>query len=244
MNSSFLDRYEVDQSAPTRGEAFRDAAARVLGPAAVLWAVIVGIGYLILNAFNEIPAEDQWTRDLQKDRTPTWDTITMIWSRIGNTEIIIGTCVVVSLIILWRTKKWWFAVIPAIAIAMQATVFVLATVVIGRPRPEAAHLDPAPPTSSYPSGHVGAATALYLTFAFMAQRIETTWLRRVLTTLLLIVPLLVAYARFYRGMHHATDIVMGLLNGVVCALLAWHWLRRRTERRAEAERARDAHAPA
>ena len=244
MKSSFLERYEADQTRPTRREAFRDAAARVLAPAAVLWAVIVGLGYLIVHAFNEIPAADQWTRDLQKDRTPTWDTVTMIWSRIGNTEIIIGTCVVVSLIILWRTKQWWFAIIPAIAIAMQATVFVLATVVIGRPRPEAAHLDPAPPTSSYPSGHVGAATALYLSFAFMAQRIETAWLRRLLTTILVVIPFLVAYARFYRGMHHLTDIVIGMLNGIVCALLAWHWLRRRTERRADAERARDAHAPA
>jgi undecaprenyl-diphosphatase len=231
VNSSFLERYQADQTRPTRREAFRDAAARVLAPAAVLWALIVGIGFLIVNAFNEIPAEDQWTKDVQKGRTPTWDTVTMIWSRIGNTEIIIGTCVIVSLVILWRTKQWWFAIIPGIAIAMQATVFVLATVVIGRPRPEAAHLDPAPPTSSYPSGHVGASTALYLTFAFMAQRIERTWLRRVLTAVLLLVPLLVSYARFYRGMHHLTDILVGLLNGVVCALLAWHWLRRRSERR-------------
>jgi undecaprenyl-diphosphatase len=139
---------------------------------------------------------------------------------------------VVSLIILWRTKQWWFAIIPAIAIAMQATVFVLATVVIGRPRPEATHLDPAPPTSSYPSGHVGAATALYLSFAFMAQRIETAWLRRLLTTILVAIPFLVAYARFYRGMHHVSDIVIGMLNGIVCALLAWYWLRRRSEGRA------------
>lgn len=244
MRSSFLDRYELDQTAPTRREAFRDAAARVLAPAAVLWAVIVGLGYLIVDVFNDIPAEDQLTRDVQKGRTATWDTITMIWSRIGNTEIIIGTCVVVSLIILWRTRQWWFALIPAIAIAMQATVFVLATVVIGRKRPTAAHLDPAPPTSSYPSGHVGAATALYLSFAFMAQRIETAWLRRVVTTLLVLVPFLVAYARLYRGMHQFTDILVGMLNGIVCALLAWHWVRRRTDRRARRELGTDVRTPA
>lgn len=244
MNLSFLDRYEVDQSAPTGRDAFRDAAARVLAPAVVLFAVILGLGYLIMEPMGDIPNEDSLITDLQTTRTATWDTVTKIWSMIGNTEYIIGTCVVVSLIILWRTRQWWYAVIPGIAIAMQATLFVISAWIIGRSRPEAAHLDPAPPTSSYPSGHVGAATALYLSFAFMAQRIETAWLRRVLTTLLLIVPLLVAYARFYRGMHHLTDILVGLLNGIVCALLAWHWLRRRTGRRADAERARDAHAPA
>jgi undecaprenyl-diphosphatase len=31
-------------------------------------------------------------------------------------------------------------------------------------------------------------------------------------------------------MHHLLDIVVGAVNGVVCALLAWHYLRRRTAR--------------
>lgn len=229
MKSSFLDRYEVDQSPPTRREAFRDAALRVLAPAGVLFAAILGIGYAIMEPFGEIPHEDSLIKDLQAGRTSMWDTTTKIWSMIGNTEYIIATCVVVSLLILWRTRQWWFAIIPGIAIAMQATLFVISAWIIGRPRPEAAHLDPAPPTSSFPSGHVGAATALYLSFALMAQRIESPWLRRSLTTLLLIVPLLVAYARAYRGMHHITDILVGMLNGIVCALLAWHWVRRRRQ---------------
>ncbi len=229
MNSSFLERYQRDQSAPTRSQAFRDAAARVVAPAVVLFAVIVGIGFLILRAFNEIPAEDGWIRSLQETRTPTWDSVTKFWSMIGNTEYIIATCAVVCLAVLWRTRQWWYAIVPAIAISIQSTVFVLAAWVVGRNRPEAEKLDPAPPTSSYPSGHVGASTALYLTFAFMAQRIETPWLRRLLTAIFLVIPLLVSYARFYRGMHHLTDILVGLLNGIVCALLAWHWIRRRTE---------------
>lgn len=46
--------------------------------------------------------------------------------------------------------------IPALAITLQATIFVTVSAVIGRARPDVPHLDPAPPTSSYPSGHVGA----------------------------------------------------------------------------------------
>jgi undecaprenyl-diphosphatase len=93
------------------------------------------------------------------------------------------------------------------------------------------HLDPAPPTSSYPSGHVGASTALYLSFALLAQRIEQAALRRVVTTLFLLVPVLVAWARLYRGMHHLSDILIGGANGVVCALLAWAYLRRKARAR-------------
>jgi membrane-associated phospholipid phosphatase len=94
-------------------------------------------------------------------------------------------------------------------------------------------LDPAPPTSSYPSGHVGAATALYLSFALLAaQRIERAWLRRLVIVVCAVIPFLVAYARLYRGMHHLSDVLIGALNGIACALLAWTCLR--TPRRNEA----------
>jgi PAP2 superfamily len=50
------------------------------------------------------------------------------------------------------------------------------------------------------------------------------------------VPFLVASARLYRGMHHVSDVLVAILNGLVAALLAWGWLRRdegRDERRSE-----------
>ena len=131
----------------------------------------------------------------------------------------------------WGTaEEWWYAVIPGIAIALQASIFVAATELTGRPRPEVSKLDPAPPTSSYPSGHVGAATALYLSLAFMAHRIDNVVLRRLVQFVCVLIPFLVAYARAYRGMHHVIDIVVGMLNGVLCALMAWLWLRRKEAR--------------
>jgi len=42
-----------------------------------------------------------------------------------------------------------------------------------------------------------------------------------------VIPFLVAYARVYRGMHHLLDVVVGMINGVCCTLLAWNYLRRR-----------------
>jgi membrane-associated phospholipid phosphatase len=41
----------------------------------------------------------------------------------------------------------------------------------------------------------------------------------------LTVPLLVAFGRLYRGMHHLTDIGAGFLNGITCAVLAHWWYR-------------------
>ena len=227
---AFLTRYSDDPSAPPVTSALRDLFVRAVAPAAALWAAIVGIGLLIRGPLGGIPSEDDLSKDVQKTRTPTWDSVTMVWSHIGNTEIVIGVCVLAVAFLWWRTRQWWVAVIPAIAIALQATVFVIATAVVGRARPHVAHLDPAPPTSSYPSGHVGAATALYVSFALVAQRIQPAPLRRVLTVLFLLVPVLVAWARLYRGMHHLSDIGVGAVNGLICALLAWAYLSRRARR--------------
>src|SRR6476469_3777999 len=194
---AFLTRYSDDPSKPTVGSAIRDVFLRAVVPAVPLWVVIVGLGLLIKGPLKGLPSEENISKDAQSLRTPTWDTVTMVWSHIGNTEIVIAVCVVAVGLLWWATRQWWVAVIPAIAITLQSTVFVIATAVVARPRPHVPHLDPAPPTSSYPSGHVGASTALYVSFALLAQRITSPALRRVVTVVCLVIPVLVAWARLY-----------------------------------------------
>lgn len=224
---SFLTRWDEDQSRPAVSSALKDLLVRAVLPAVALFAVIVGFGFLLkgpLFAFSEW--ENNINRWFQDGRTPTGETVTKFMSMVGNTEYVIGVAVIVSAIVWWRTKQWWYAVVPLVAISLQATVFVAATHVVGRSRPNVERLDPTPPTSSYPSGHVGASTALYVAFALMATRIQNLAVRRVVIVLCIIAPLLVSYARIYRGAHHVTDVVWGIINGVVCALLAWNYLRR------------------
>ncbi len=213
----------TQRTGPERRVALRGVLLRALAPGVALWLAIVGLGLVLsgpLKGWDR--SESALSASLQESRTPTWDSATELWSRIGNTEIIIGVCVVAVMVIWWRTRRWWFAVIPALAISLQATIFVTASAVIGRPRPDVQQLDPAPPTSSYPSGHVGASVALYTSLAIMATTIERTWLRRTVIGLCAVIPFLVAYSRLYRGMHHVSDIVVGAINGLVCAGLAAH----------------------
>jgi membrane-associated phospholipid phosphatase len=228
---AFLTRYTDDPSTPPVATALRDLFVRAVSPAVALWAAIVGIGLLIKGPLGGLSPEEAISKDVQDTRTAAWDSVTSVWSHVGNTEIVIGVCVLAVGLLWWRTRQWWVAVIPAIAIALQATVFVIATAVVARPRPHVPHLDPAPPTSSYPSGHVGASTALYVSFALLAQRIGSPALRRLVTTICLVIPVLVAWARLYRGMHHLTDILVGAANGLACALLAWAYLRRKARSR-------------
>ena len=227
---SFVHRYTEDQSRPTVGAALRDMAVRAIAPAVVLWAAIVAGGFVVKGPLGDLPGEDQINRDVRAAVGAQWDGLTHWWSTIGNTEIIIGTCVIAVAILFFRTRQWWLALVPALAISLQATVFVIAANLVNRARPDVERLDPAPPTSSYPSGHTGASFALYLTFALLAQRIVSKPLRWIITAVCVVIPFLVAYARVYRGMHHLLDVVVGMINGTLCALLAWHYLRRTATR--------------
>lgn len=212
-----LDR----RSGPGGQTALRGLLRGALAPGIVLWLAIAGFGLLLTGPFQGWDrSESDLNRTLQDTRTGTWDSVTALWSHVGNTEIIIGVCAVVVAVLWWRTRRWWFAVIPAIAISLQATIFVTVSGVVGRPRPGVPHLDPAPPTSSYPSGHVGASVALYASLAIMATTIHRTWLRRTVIGVCSVIPILVAYARLYRGMHHLSDVIVGAINGLVCAGLA------------------------
>lgn len=224
---SFLSRYADDPSAPSVSTALKNAAVRSIAPGFVVFALITGVGLLLGGPLKSWgTSEEAVNRSLAAGRTPSWNTITMVWSHIGNTEYVIAVAVLVALIVWWRSKQWWYAVVPVLAISLQATIFVIATAVVGRDRPHVSHLDPAPPTSSYPSGHQGASTALYVSLALMATRISHPVLRTVVVALCAIAPFLVGYARLYRGMHHPTDVAMGAVNGIICAILAWGYLRR------------------
>ena len=211
------------------GGAGRDLLVRVVVPAVALWAVILGVGWILTGPLAApVRAEDGITQGLASARTTEWSSITFVWSHIANIEIIIAVTLAMSVLLLWRTRDWRFAAVPALAVLLQFVIFTTVSTLVGRGRPGVTELDLAPPTASYPSGHVSAATALYLTLALLALRIQREWLRRLTIIACLTIPLLVAFARLYRGMHHPTDVAAGLLNGIVCALLAFGWYRHRS----------------
>ncbi len=226
---TFIRRYELDSSAPTRSGVWRDVARRALLPGLFLWLGLMGVGFLIVGPLGGLPAEAGINEALAAARTPFLNTATATVSLIGSTEFVIGLCALVIGLVWWRTKEWWYALVPGLAVALQAVVFMSAAAIVGRERPEAEHLDAAPPTSSFPSGHTGAAAAVYFTFAMMAQRIANPWLRWLVTIVCLAKPFAMGFSRLYRGMHSFTDVLFGFLNGVACAWLAWRYLRRDVE---------------
>ena len=226
FDRSFLDRYADDDSEPGRLEALRDFALRGLLPTVVLLIPIYGLGLLITGPWNGFTSEESVNRALVKTRTPFLDAATHVTTYLVNTGGAWTIAALAVAIAWWRTRQWWFALVPLIALFLEEVNFVACARTIERARPHVDKLDVSPPTSSYPSGHVGAAGALFFTFAFMAARIERDMVRRVTIILCAALPFLVAYARLYRGMHHVTDVSVGIVNGLGVAIFAWLYLRR------------------
>ncbi|QNE19456.1 phosphatase PAP2 family protein [Kribbella qitaiheensis] len=214
-----------------------DLLTRAVAPCIALGGLITGIGLILRGPLDGFSRSEQTVnRDLVGDRTATWNSITYAWSELGNTVAVIGICVIVAAVLLWRTRDWRLAAVPPLAIAMQGLIFLIAAKVVDRDRPAVPRLDKSPPTASFPSGHVGASTGLYLAFVLIALGITRAWLRWTTIVICLAMPLLVAFSRLYRGMHSVTDVSAGMLNGAVCALIAYGWYRHRQRDRSPARR--------
>jgi undecaprenyl-diphosphatase len=203
--------------------------ARTAGIVAVLLALdyllLVGLGLLLTKVLGSdssvIKWEDKVNTGLADGRTPRMNDVTYVLSGLGNTGAIIGALLVVSVALLAATKKWGPSLFLIVAVSGQALVFLFVTLTISRQRPDVKRLDSSPPTSSYPSGHTGAATALFVASAFLVLWYVRNRLVKVIgVVLLLAVPLLVAYGRLYRGMHHPSDIMGAYINGLICVAIA------------------------
>ncbi|GAA2494349.1 phosphatase PAP2 family protein [Streptomyces gobitricini] len=207
------------------------AAGRIgaLVPLPFLGLFMVGAGLLITG-----PAAARWPFSAE-DAVNTWfagrrsgtATVVSEWLAFAaSTESVIGVTLAcaVALIVLPRAARWTEALFLVGSVAAQSLLFLLVTACVERPRPDVPRLDPAPPTSSFPSGHAGAALALYGGLATLAvSRLRGPW-RYVVAGLLLVVPPAVAVSRVYRGMHHPSDVVGGLVNGAGVLLVMAHAL--------------------
>ncbi|MFJ4417838.1 diacylglycerol kinase family protein [Streptomyces sp. NPDC088925] len=212
-----------------RGITLPRGSAGAVGRIAVLTAtqagLLVGAGLLITGPAKHVwpmTAEDGIDEGLEGIRTGTLTTLSSVASEGGNTlTVIIGTLIVcLGLLLIPRLPRWRQAVFLAVAVSTQALVFLVITLSVDRQRPEVHRLDASPPTSSYTSGHTGAATALYTGLAVLVlTRMRSPW-RKALAGLLMLLPLVVAMARLYRGMHHPTDVVGGLVNGAISVAVA------------------------
>ncbi|MEU8125670.1 phosphatase PAP2 family protein [Micromonospora sp. NPDC049049] len=196
---------------------------RVLLPVSLLLGLMVLLGVLVTRVFARtwpFTVEDAVNRELAADRTGEWNNVSLVFSTLASTQMIVVVTVLVALALRLWLKRWREPLFLCAAVTAQALVFLLTTLAIDRRRPAVEHMDVSPPTSSFPSGHTSAAVALYVGIAvLLALRARSTGAKVAWWTLLLMVPLGVALTRMYRGMHHPSDVVASFLNGGTCVAI-------------------------
>ncbi|MEU2078119.1 diacylglycerol kinase family protein [Streptomyces sp. NPDC013489] len=186
--------------------------------------LMVGLGLLLTRepvAGLLTSVEDGVSRGFAAHRTDVADAVSAGLSVLAGTQSIVAVTLlcVAALLLLPGATRWAEAVFISASVATQSAVFLIVTVCVRRPRPAVPHLDAAPPTSSFPSGHVGASVALFGALAVLAFIRLRGPRRYVVAGVLLLVPPLVALSRLYRGMHYPTDVVGGLVNGTLTLLV-------------------------
>jgi len=149
-------------------------------------------------------------------RTPSLDSWTHVASTIANSRTIFALLVVMAVVFRLWLGRWHESAALFAAIAGELLIFVAVSAVVARPRPDVPRLDAAPPTSSFPSGHTGAAVAFYGCIAIIVLRqLRPRWLAIVVSALVFLVPVVVGMSRIYRGMHHPVDVIVGAVCGGV-----------------------------
>jgi membrane-associated phospholipid phosphatase len=204
------------------------ALGRTLGRAvlliACLFLLMAGLGLLLTKVLDSswpVTAEDEVNASLEAGRTATGNDLTYAAGWLGATAVVVGTLLVLMIVFRVVFKRWRESAFLLLAVSGQAIVFLFVTLAIDRERPDVERLDDSPPTSSFPSGHTGAAVALWLGIAVViAWHTRHIWARALIVALLLLVPIAVAYARLYRGMHFPTDIVGSFINGTLAVLIS------------------------
>jgi len=197
--------------------------------AVVLLVLLVAFGYLVAKVLDGTAlghADASVARWFAAHRTPDLDRATHYATLAAETVTITVLAVVTVAVTALRWRRWREPMLVATAVVGEVSIFLLVTLLVERQRPPVRHLDQAPPTSSFPSGHTAAAICTYGALTILAnERARSALVRGLFWTLALLVPVAVGTSRMYRGMHYLSDVLGGVLLGVVWLYVATRGIR-------------------
>jgi membrane-associated phospholipid phosphatase len=149
-----------------------------------------------------------------------------IITMVSATPTIIALTALAAAVFRWTVGRWRESLVVIYAVVGETCIFVATTLFIDRPRPRVPHLDAAPPTSSFPSGHTAAAVCFYGSVAaIILWHSRHRCINVVAVIVCAAVPVMIAGSRVYRGMHYPTDVLVGVLLGAIWLAVVLFYVR-------------------
>jgi membrane-associated phospholipid phosphatase len=196
----------------------------VLAGYVLLAAAAIGLGFLLVDVLVPIHAighsDESVNEWLAANRSGGLDDASYIGSSIGDIPFIPALVILVAVgaAIMRRWRVFGFIVG---AILIEVATYRVSSLIVHRDRPDVPRLDKLPVDQSYPSGHVAASIVVYVGLALMiSAHLRSGRLKAMLWTLAVLLPLVVAASRMYRGMHHPLDASAGVLIGLASIAIA------------------------
>lgn len=189
-------------------------AAALLAGFAVLAAVSILLGLIVtdvLLAAGEVrTADGSVVRDLVAERTGFLTDLSAVGSAIGGAPVL--PILAGLLAIGFALKRHWrLAAFSVFVLVVESATYRVTSLLGPRERPEVRRLEDLPADASFPSGHTAAAVALYGGIAVLVLGATREWWRWLVLATAVVIIVLVAAARLYRGAHHLSDVLGSLL---------------------------------
>lgn len=184
----------------------------------------LGLGSLVTGPLADTALgrfDTEFSIWLEANRTPFWDEASRVADSFADTVHVLLAITVLASAFAWLWRRWRESLALVFGLALEALVFLTVSLIVGRDRPPVEQMDISPPTASFPSGHTGAAFTLYGIVALIVLWNTRRPLPRLLAiAAAIVIPMSVAMARLYRGMHFLSDVVVGAGLGIACIAVA------------------------
>ena len=194
----------------------------MLAAYAAAWAVGIGFGFLLraLGVWNGADWERETLRWFHERPLPRLLDSMMLAAPLFGTNLTVLPAMLVVGWWLWKQRREpvlgaHLLVVALGSLSLNPTMKYL----LDRDRPALYPLRGMYNWASYPSGHAILTVALYFTLALMLRRARGWWWPFLVAPLIV---MLTCYSRLYLSVHWPTDLIGGLLIGIVWLFGTWY----------------------